>query len=85
VPDNKSIVSPVPSVKKTSSPSIQTMLRKDESTGSGKRGNRACPRRQLSMLIEASAASSQKNDEHTLKDVLDEYAKIIDDFRKAAY
>jgi hypothetical protein len=61
------------------------MSRKDESSGFGKRQNRACPRRQLSMLKSASAASSQKNDEHTLKDVLDEYAKIIDDFKEAAY
>jgi hypothetical protein len=86
-PDNKSIASaPAPSVYKNPSPSIQTMSRQDdESSGVGKRRNRACPRRQLSMLKSASAASSQKNDEHTLKDVLDEYAKIIDDFKKAAY
>jgi hypothetical protein len=35
------------------------------------------------MLKSASTASSQKNEDHTIKDVLDEYAKIIDHFRKA--
>jgi hypothetical protein len=60
------------------------MSRKDESSGTGKRKNRASPRSQLSMLKSASAASSQKNDAHTLKRAFDdEYAKLIDDFKNA--
>jgi hypothetical protein len=46
------------------------MSRKCESSGTGKRKNRAYPRR-------------QKNDERALMDAFDgEYAKLIDDIKK---
>jgi hypothetical protein len=66
-------------------PSAQSRRsRKGESSATGKTKNRPCQRRQLSLLKSAAATSRKNNNnEHTLKDVLDEYAKIIEDFKNS--
>jgi hypothetical protein len=82
--------SPLPSESHTcfetppTSHSRKAMSRKGESSGTGKRKNRASPRHQLSLLKSTSVVSSKTNNEHTLKDAFDdEYAKLIDDFKRA--
>lgn len=56
--------------------------RKSDQNGTPSRLNRVFQRRRLSLLKSASAKSKQKNGEEnqSLKDVLDEYAMIIDEF-----